>query len=347
MEDFSRAGPQELRIDSYMDVSIIYVNWNSADYVKESIHSVYEHTRGIQIEIIVVDNASPAGDVDILKEQFPEITLIKSTTNLGFAGANNLGFRKSMGQFVLFLNPDTKLVSPAINTMIRHLRSLPNAGIIGCKLLNEDLSPQTSCIQTFPTILNQVLDSDYLRRRWPNSSLWGTSPLFSGFAEPAQVAVISGACMMIKHEVFESVSLFSEDYFMYAEDLDLCFKVARAGYANYYAGDATVIHYGGKSTTPQCATVMKWKSLLRYCVKNRGRFYALLFRIAMIFVAIGRLAIIAAWPLFRNTRSDKEVQYSASGKWGAILRTLLTEWGSNGEPPRSSSGVSNCNVPQV
>ena len=85
-----------------MDVSIIYVNWNSVDYVRESIQSVYEHTHGIQFEIIVVDNASPAGNVDVLKEEFPEITLIKSTSNLGFAGANNLGTKAPLARAFSF-----------------------------------------------------------------------------------------------------------------------------------------------------------------------------------------------------------------------------------------------------
>ena len=100
-----------------MDISIIYVNWNSEDFIKESIDSVYEHTHGLEFEIIVVDNASPSGNVGMLKEHFPQITLIKSEKNLGFAGANNLGFQNSIGEIVLFLNPDTKLVNPAIDVI--------------------------------------------------------------------------------------------------------------------------------------------------------------------------------------------------------------------------------------
>src|ERR1019366_1850950 len=252
-----------------MDLSVIFVNWNSADYLRDAVASVRQHTSGISYEIIVVDNASPrgAGESEILERQLSDVTLIKSAQNLGFAGANNLGFRQSSGRNILFLNPDTKLTSPAIRQMLLRLDTLPNAGIVGCKLLNGDLSLQTSCVQTFPTILNQVLDTDYLRLRWPNCRLWGTASLFSQSPDPAEVEVISGACLMIKREVFERVGCFTEDYFMYAEDLDLCYKVHRAGFRNYYVKEASLIHYGGKSSSPLPATRMKWKAIPRFCDK--------------------------------------------------------------------------------
>jgi GT2 family glycosyltransferase len=212
-----------------MELSIICVNWNSLEYLRECIASVYQHTHGVSFEIIVVDNASPQGGVDALKQQFPEITIIKSEKNLGFAGANNVGFRRSSGDYVLFLNPDTKLAEPAINAMLQHIKMLPDAGIVGCKLLNTDLSVQLTSIQKFPTILNQVLDAEYLQLRWPHCFLWEIAPLFSNEVKLLKVEVITGACMLLRREVFERVGMFSEDYFMYAEDIDLNYKVRRAG----------------------------------------------------------------------------------------------------------------------
>jgi N-acetylglucosaminyl-diphospho-decaprenol L-rhamnosyltransferase len=308
-----------------MNVSIIYVNWNSEDYIEESIDSIYKHTDGLQFEIIVVDNASPLGNVDILKEHFPQITLIKSSANLGFAGANNLGFKSSSGEHILFLNPDTKLMNPAINVMVRHLRELPDAGIIGCKLLNSDLSLQTSSIQTFPTILNQVLDTNFLRDRWPHNPLWGIGPLYAESKEPAKVEVVSGACLMIKRAAFERVSMFSEEYFMYAEDLDLCYKVAHAGYTIYYAGEGTVIHYGGKSSEPESATRMKWTAIPRFCDKNRGRFYGLAFRVVLAIAAMCRLVVIKIACAFGDRFGQQAELRSALVKWRTILNVLLTQ----------------------
>jgi GT2 family glycosyltransferase len=323
-----------------MDLSIIIVNWNSTEYARESIRSIYEHARGIRFEVIVVDNASPADDVDGLEDDFPEITLVKSRENAGFARANNLGVTRAAGEFLLFLNPDTKLIEPALEAMVEAMRSRPDAGALGCKLLNGDFSVQTSCIQTFPTILNQALDAEALRRRWPGSRLWGTAALGRGgtvrgtsagmsadvagtSARSTRVEVVSGACLMIRREVFLEVGMFSEDYFMYAEDLDLCRKTVGAGYRNYYTGSARVVHYGGGSSTPESATVMKWRSILHYCEKHRGKAYAFLFRVVMAVVAMGRLAMLAARAAAKGPGGRRAAGYSAVDKWKTILGILV------------------------
>ena len=310
-----------------MDLSIIFVNWNSLDYLRECIPSIHEYTRGIEYEIIVVDNASPEKNVALLTREFPEVKLIDSSRNLGFAGANNLGVRNSSGRNLLFLNPDTKLVRSAINIMLESLNALPDAGIVGCRLLNSDFSIQTSSIQKFPTIVNQLCDMEFLRNRWPGGRLWDISPLFSDAKEPVKVEVISGACMLMRREVFEKIGYFSEDYFMYAEDLDLCYKARQAGYYNYYLGKGSIVHYGGKSSTPKWAIVMKWKSILRFFVKTRGHLYGLAFRIVMSFAALARLLAIGVLSLLGKVAAEGGSTGGPSEKWQAILKTLLTESG--------------------
>jgi len=343
--NFSKIEYQDLGLETSMELSIISVNWNSVNYLRECIASIYEHTRGITFEIVVVDNASPEGGVDVLKQQFPEIVLIKSSENLGFAGANNLGVRRSKGKCVLFLNPDTKLVNPAINIMLQRLQSLPDAGIIGCRLLNGDLSVQTSSIMRFPGILNQVLQSEYLRLRWPNFPLWGIGPLFSNNSAPAKVEIISGACMMIRREVFEKVGMFSEEYFMYAEDMDLCCKVTRAGFANYYVGGGEIVHFAGASSPREWRLIMKTRAELRLCAKFRGRFYALLFRIMLALNAVLRLFVVTVLLLFRRIVRGQEVSNAASVKYRAILKALLTSSGNDHDPLAGRKSVSNCCLP--
>jgi N-acetylglucosaminyl-diphospho-decaprenol L-rhamnosyltransferase len=317
-----------------MDLSIIFVNWNSVNYLRECLASIYEHTQSIAFEIIVVDNASPEGGVDALKKQFPDIVLIKSAENLGFAGANNVGFRKSTGKFVLFLNPDTKLLNPAINIVLRSFESLPNAGIVGCKLLNADLSVQTSSIMKFPGILNQVLQSEVLRLRWPSFPLWDIGPLFSSDPKPAKVEVITGACMMMRREVFEIVGMFSEEYFMYAEDVALCWKLTRAGFSNYYVEEGNVVHYGGVSSPREWQIVMKMKAELQLCANFRGRFYAFLFRSALALNAAIRLCVTTLMGSLKKPGRGKESLNTASLKYRAILKTLLTPSGGNRHPPK-------------
>ncbi len=231
-----------------MTLSIIIVNWNSLGHLRKCLRSVYEHVRNLSFEVIVVDNASPESGIETLNADFPDVLVIKSDINLGFAGANNLGFKRSSGEYVSFLNPDTELVDNAFKIMLDQSVSISDAGVIGCKLLNTDLSVQTSCIQTFPTIPNQVLDYEYLRLRWPRCSFWSIGALFSESKNPVPVEVISGACMLLKRDVFERAGMFTEDYFMYAEDLDLCFKVKALGLRNYFVGQARVIHHGSQSS---------------------------------------------------------------------------------------------------
>jgi GT2 family glycosyltransferase len=306
-----------------MDLSIIIVNWNSVDYLQECVGSVEQYTNGATFEFVVVDNRSAAGETERIEQVCPQIKLIKSDENLGFAKANNLGFRNSTGKFVLFLNPDTKLIGPAINRMLNQIQALPDAGIVGCKLLNSDLSAQLSSIQTFPTILNQVLDAEYLLLKWPRCPLWNVAPLFSSNIEPVKVDVISGACMMMKREVFERAGMFSEDYFMYAEDLDLNFKVRRAGYFNYYVGDAAIIHHGGKSSSRQKVSqwtiVMKHRAMCRYFQKTKGRPYEWMYRVAMSCAAAGRLLILTLMFPYRK----KEWVRDASAKWKTILKSMI------------------------
>jgi N-acetylglucosaminyl-diphospho-decaprenol L-rhamnosyltransferase len=303
-----------------MNLSIICVNWNSVDYLRECIASIYQNTREISFEIIVVDNASPQGGVEALQDQFPQITIVKSDRNLGFAGANNVGFEKSCGDYVLFLNPDTELVGPAIHTLIERIQQLPDAGIVGGKLLNSDMTISTTSIQKFPTILNQILNVEYLRVRWPGCPLWGLAPLFAADSTCVDVDVIPGACMLMSRDTFKRAGGFSEDYFMYAEDIDLNLKVRQLGLKNYYVAQATVIHHGGKSSSRQkvnqWSTMMKYRAMLRFYKKTRGQLYGEAYRTAMGLSAAGRLVVLAlAFPF-----GDRDSVRSASAKWNAVLK---------------------------
>jgi hypothetical protein len=250
-----------------------------------------------------------------------------SKTNLGFAGANNIGFKSSCGDYVLFLNPDTQLTGPTINTLLRHIRDRSDAGIVGCKLLNSDFSVQLSSIQKFPTILNQVIDAEYLRVRWPKCPLWAIAPLFDNDVTILKVEVIPGACMLLKREVFERVGMFSEDYFMYAEDLDLNLKLKQAGFSSYYVGETAIIHHGGKSSSRQdvshWATLMQSDAMLRLFAKRRGPVYGAAYRITIGVAALVRLMILGVmWPVTDALWRQRPLAH-AFGKWATILKWAL------------------------
>jgi GT2 family glycosyltransferase len=262
-----------------------------------------------------------------LRREFPGVRAIRSETNLGFAGANNLGFERSSGKYVLFLNPDTEVVGPAIATMLAKLKSLPAAGILGCKLLNSDGSLQTSCIQRFPTILNQILDAEVLRLRWPQWKLWGSAPLFSDSPEPAIVEVVSGACLMIERATLERAGRFSTQYLMYAEDVELCYQVRRLGLNNYYTGEAVVVHHGGGSSREQkgnqWVAIMQRQAIFRFCRNTRGRGYAAAYRMAMAMNAACRLLLLGITYPFRGFTTEQGMVYSTPAKWISVLQWAL------------------------
>ena len=279
-----------------MNLSIIIVNWNSKDYLQKCISSILSFTSDLDFEIVVIDNASFDGVDKMIKKCYPQqVRFIQSDKNLGFAKANNVAFRVTTGNHILFLNPDTELIGPAINILYDYIQMLPQTGAIGCKLLNADGSIQTSCIQAYPTIVNQLFNSEFLRTLFPISPLWGMASLFDNQDELAEVEVISGACLMLKRSLFEQVDQFSEEYFMYAEDLDLCYKISRAGFTNYYIPCASVTHFGGGSTekrTSDFSVVMMRESVWLFMKKNRGMYYGLVYRASTVISAIGRLLLL-------------------------------------------------------
>jgi len=272
--------------------------------------------------VIVVDNASFDGCGELLASEHPEVIFIQSQINLGFARANNLGAKKSRGKFLLFLNPDTEVRDRTLDRLFDHLSSLPGAGAVGCRLLNSDGSLQLSCVQSFPTIINQVLDAHVLRRIFPRAGLWGTAGLFEKCEAPVKVEAVSGACLMIRREVFDQVGGFSSDYFMYGEDLDLCFKTRRQGLDNYHCGEAVVVHHGGGSSRQaqsSFATIMIRKSVKRFLRKYHGRYYSGGYQMAMSGAALVRLAFLMALIPAFAVRGRTSSWLSSIHKWLAIF----------------------------
>ena len=308
-----------------MELSIIIVNWNSRDYLEKCLASIYANTVDIAFEIIVIDSGSFDGADRMIKEQYAQVKFIQSAANLGFAKANNRAFDASVGKCVMFLNPDTEIAGPAINALHSALNLLPRAGAVGCKLLNADGTIQSTSIRSIPTILNRVLDSDSLRRQWPRSRLWGMAPLFEVGTGAREVEAISGACVILKRDAFLRVGRFTEEYFMYAEDIDLSYKLRKGGYLNYYVPTATVIHYGGSSSKESESTfsaVMMPEATRRFLQKTRGARYARCYRGAMCAAAVARLIILAIATVVSSRRRSSNLQGSFR-KWLAVLRWSL------------------------
>jgi GT2 family glycosyltransferase len=257
----------------------------------------------------------------MLAAEYPDVRFIQSQQNRGFAKANNAAARIASGRTLLFLNPDTEVVGSAIDVMFFAVTTHANVGVVGPKLLNGDGTVQTSCVQSIPTIANQLLNSQFLRERWPRASLWGMAPLYEDSGALAPVEGISGACAMISAEAFEGVHGFSEDYFMYAEDMDLCHKVRTGGCVNYFVNEATVIHYGGGSSAKEASTfgaVMMTEAIWRFLAKTRGSLYGFAYRATMLVSALLRLGTLQIAMILNFEARQRWLP--SRRKWLAVLR---------------------------
>lgn len=308
---------------SGLDLSIILVNWNSVAFLKACLQSVFEKTKGVSYEVIVVDNASPDGCGEMLRQDFPSVLFVQSPRNLGFAGANNLGFQHSSSRNLLFLNPDTEVIGDAIERLVHALETAPKAGIVAPRLLNTDLTVQTSCIRSFPNLLNEVLDSEFLREKFPKSRLWGMAPLLEAPTAPVPVDAVSGASLMVRRDAFEAAGLFSTAYFMYSEDVDLSYLVRQAGWTNYYVPNAVVLHHGGQSSSSRddrnFADVVMRESRYRFFRRRRGVLYAFAYKLATAISAAVRVAVLVPfWTVSGAVRRNSV--YRSFWKWVRILR---------------------------
>jgi GT2 family glycosyltransferase len=246
--------------------------------------------------------------------------------NLGFAGANNLGFEHSCGNKLLFLNPDTVVLGDAIEKMASVLGSASEVGVVGCRLLNRDYSLQASCVQPFPTIMNQVFGLDWIQRRWPRWSLLGMRSLSENPDGVSDVEVVSGACLMVKRDIFEPLGGFSTEYFLYAEEADLCHRIQRAGWKICHVGSAKVVHFGGESSKSNGSTfadVVMHESIFKLLRKFRGSSYAYLYRAALFLSAMARLSLLAPLLLGPESMCDRDRVLTAFRKWRSITRWSL------------------------
>jgi GT2 family glycosyltransferase len=307
-----------------MDLSIIIVNWNSAHFLASCLDSIYKHVTGITFEVIVVDNASYDGSEKIVTEQFPRATFIQSDENLGFPKANNLGYKHSNGRSLLFLNPDTKLLDDRLPAMLQYLDSSENVGAVGCEMVNEDLTLQTRYVQAFPTVLNQLLAADILVRMFPKSRMWGVHPAVEFRGRPLDVEVLAGSFILAKRAVFELAGRFNEAFFIYAEDVDLCYMIKQSGYKIQYIGFPSLVHYGAQSSASagesHFSAIMQRESIALFLKMRRGAIYSATYRVMTAIVACLRISVLwCLYPVAKLRRTGAQL-LSSRRKWTKLLR---------------------------
>jgi hypothetical protein len=278
----------------HLDVSVIIVNWNTRDILRNCLLSIYEQTNEIDFEVIVVDNASTDGSVEMVKRDFPHSSLIENVGNRGFAAANNQGLKIAKGPYILLLNSDTVVLDGAIQKTVAFAKQHPEAAVIGCKVLNPDRSLQPTCFM-FPSLLNMFLSSTYMYKLFPKSKFFGREQMtWWNRNDVREVDVVTGCFMLVKKKAIEQVGMMDEQFFMYAEETDWCYRLKKAGWKLLFTPDAQIIHFGGQSSKQiQGEMLVRLRlSILRFVNKHYGW---LEFQIASFFTVLFLLVRVPFW----------------------------------------------------
>jgi GT2 family glycosyltransferase len=273
-----------------MKLSIIIVSWNVKDDLLKCLSSLQENPPSESFEQILVDNMSSDGTLDAVKQRYPEVITIANRQNLGFGAANNQGIKASSGQYILLLNPDTIIHPGALDILVRFLDDNQDVGVCGAKLLYADGSVQAS-VRRFPSFravlyrhtvfrLLRIFRTDY--RRWSMKDF--------DYDRQADVDQVMGSAMIVRRSVIDQVGGMDESFFMYYEEVDLCYRIKQAHWRIVFLPDAIITHLSGRSAKQIRLErrIMMLKSMMVFFRKHRNRFIAEIFAVVFKFAVILR-----------------------------------------------------------
>jgi GT2 family glycosyltransferase len=303
-----------------MKLSVVIVNWNTSKFLEKCLASIYSNHIEREFEVWVVDNASTDQSVPMVRERFSQVNLIVNEKNRGFSGANNQAIRRCSGEYVVLLNPDTEVRSKALDRLVDYMESHPEAGGAGPLILNPDGTRQISCYPE-PTLsreLWRLFQLDRIRHYGTyNFNAWDPDG-------QREVDVIQGACLILRSSALEELGLLDEDYFMYTEEVDLCFRLRKARWKLIWVPQAEVVHYGGQATQ-QVATEMfleLYRSKILYFNKHHGKLSANFYKSIVLAATLARLAL-SPFAFFEERRS-RDKHLSLAGNYRRLLSELFT-----------------------
>ncbi len=319
-------------------LSIIIVSWNTRDLLATCLESIFhslslgqqEGSGELPTEVIVVDNGSTDGTVEMLRRDYPGVRLVENRENVGFARANNQGIALSRGRYVLWLNTDAFVRGPALVRLVRFMEEHPEAGAAGPRLYFGDGTLQHSC-SSFPTLTTELYGAVGLDRLFPRSRTFGKYRMtYWDMRDVRAVDVVMGACLMARREALQQVGGLDERFFMYSEEVDWCYRVRQAGWRIYFVPDTEVIHlWGGTSRTLPVQTVVQlYHSRLLFFRKHYGLAATTAYKAVLALACAVRLAglpvvLLATLPAMLLRRAPAEARLQRFLVKGAGYRSLL------------------------
>jgi GT2 family glycosyltransferase len=302
-------------------VSIIIVNWNSEELLGKCLKAVFESTEGLDIEVIVVDNASSDSSVEMIDSVFPAVKVIQLGENLGFARANNIGLKDSHGEFILLLNPDAFLHNNAVEIMVKHMQTHPRVGACGPRLLYEDGQIQRSC-SSFPTLRTELWQALWLDKLFPRSRVFGEYQMtYWDLDDLREVDCVMGACMLIRRDALGELGLLDERFFMYSEEVDLCFRMKQSGWKVIFVPMASATHIwrGSAQGVPHERTFLRlYGSRVKFFRKHYGKTVTLIYKAEILLQVMLRVVGggVTGW-IVRNAELERKTR-----NYRALLQQL-------------------------
>lgn len=281
-----------------MDVSVVIVNYNTKDLIIKCIESIYRETKDVDFEIIVVDNASIDDSTQYIKKHFPQVLIVQNDENLGFGKANNHGVNFATGRYLFFLNPDTIILNNAINVLFEFISSNSNIGVCGGNLFDEKYKPIHSHRLFFPGFFQEL-----------NALLGGLlysnmKDVYNPTKSSMEVAYITGADLMIRKDLFLKLKGFDEQFFMYYEETDLCFRVKKNGFKIVNLPLSNIIHLEGQSFNLKVTREqLYFDSRKKFLCKTYSKFYYYLCNILYFMHCISRIMLFFLYPKYSNKLS--------------------------------------------
>ncbi|MFW6348351.1 MAG: glycosyltransferase family 2 protein, partial [Cyclonatronaceae bacterium] len=292
---------------SDIDISIIVVNYNVKERVETLLHSVKESANygGLTVEIFVVDNHSSDGSVEYLMPLFPDVHFIANTENYGFGKANNQAIKRAKGRYCLLVNPDAVLETDTLSVMYRFMQQHPDTGAAGCKLLNPDGSFAPESRRSVPTPATAFWKMTGLSTLFPRSKFFGSYHMgWLPENEAAEVPVLSGSFMFYRRDVLQEIGGFDERFFMYGEDIDICYRTTQAGYEIRYTPATSVTHHKGASTKKEHLDyhVIFNKAMYQFFEKHYSKNYTAVFRLLVAAALVLKVGLEFLLALLRRSR---------------------------------------------
>ncbi|MDQ0890923.1 GT2 family glycosyltransferase [Paenibacillus sp. V4I9] len=278
-----------------MDLSIIVLNYKTRDLTLACLQSVFSSATSYIYEVILIDNASNDGIIPAATEQFPQVICIANTENVGFSRANNQGILIAQGRYVLLLNSDTIVQPDTLDVMLRFMDENPTVGASGCKIVLPDGSLDKACKRGFPTPSASFYYAFGFSKLFPNTPRFNQYQL--GYLSPNDAYPIDslvGAFMLIRREAIEQVGMLDEEFFMYGEDIDWCYRIKEAGWVNYYYPRTQIVHHKGASSRRKPFKIIYefHRAMILFHNKHYRKKYSWLTN-AMVYVGVGLKFILS------------------------------------------------------